>query len=417
MLPMAAVSTPTKTLNTADDWAAHYSQLFNTSPTSLHASLVARTPSAAAASTPVTLFMSAFLTHTRNVHRGAFAYHRRSSKGGKSALQRSVEELVDSSPGLCHGLHDGSSRLLIVHDQPDEQWQPAADGYSGVELHVIAAEESTGPGLGNDRRWLLFERLLRRDARWDCAFAMDLTDVRVLAAPPCASLVAADRLAIISDDTHHCCRKGIRAWLMDKAHRTGYNASWSDALRRFLKPSEPLLKHHLWNCGAVGGARGAFLAALGNATSMMRAHWERFPHVQEAGLDMLVWNEIAISRTLEAKKPPITGYPLGPANVPVNAFGPWAHVPRAVGRCPGECRLGFINATAGRYWFTHKPPTKSPWLGFYQSWSPCPQAAAKVAAARAASGWDAAVRAVGGDLRSSADARRRSAAPRRVGRS
>lgn len=210
---------------TSDDWTAHFAQLFAkssdapSSPTSLHTTLAAHATPTAASSAPrtVTLFMSAFLTRTRNVHQGAFAY-RRHSQGGKSALQRSVEDLVDSSPGLCHGLRDGSSRLLVVHDQPAERWQPAID--SGVELHAIDAEESAGPGLSNDRRWLIFERLLQRDHRWDCAFAMDLTDVRVLAPPPCASLAARDRLVVISDDTHHCCRKGIKAWLQDKAHRT-----------------------------------------------------------------------------------------------------------------------------------------------------------------------------------------------------
>ena len=147
--------------------------------------------------------------------------------------------------------------------------------------------------------------------------------------------------------------------------RAGFNESWSASLRRFVGRSEAYLKHHLWNCGAVGGARASFLSALSNVTGMMRAHWARHPHVEEAGLDMLVWNELAISR-LEANEPPITGYPLGPANLPINAFGPWAQVRK----CPGACRLGFINATKGKYWFTHKPP--SSWLGVYQAWSPCP---------------------------------------------
>ena len=140
----------------AEDWTTHFSQLFTKSthsdPTSLHATMVAAAPDAASSRT-VTLFVSAFLTRTRNVHKGAFAF-RHHGKGGKSPMQRSVEELVDGSPGLCHGLRDGTARLLILHDQPAERWQPAAD--TGVELHVVSAEASAGPGLGNDRRWLLF---------------------------------------------------------------------------------------------------------------------------------------------------------------------------------------------------------------------------------------------------------------------
>ena len=69
----------------------------------------------------------------------------------------------------------------------------------------------------------------------------------------------------------------------------------------------------------------------------------------------------------------VTGYPLGPANLPVNAFGPWAQV--RGGQCPRECRHGFLNATRGRYYFTHKPPAS--WMALYDGWynGTCPRGA------------------------------------------
>ena len=41
-----------------------------------------------------------------------------------------------------------------------------------------------------------------------------------------------------------------------------------------------------------------------------------------ARLDMLLWNQIELWRHA-ARARTITGYPFGPANYPVNAFGPW----------------------------------------------------------------------------------------------
>ena len=42
----------------------------------------------------------------------------------------------------------------------------------------------TDSAVSNDLRWSLFEQALRADARWECAYAIDLTDVRMLALPP-----------------------------------------------------------------------------------------------------------------------------------------------------------------------------------------------------------------------------------------
>ena len=41
-----------------------------------------------------------------------------------------------------------------------------------------------------------------------------------------------------------------------------------------------------------------------------------------ARLDMLLWNQVALWRHAAGART-ITGYPFGPTNLPVNAFGPW----------------------------------------------------------------------------------------------
>ena len=81
---------------------------------------------------------------------------------------------------------------------------------------------------------------------------------------------------------------------------------------------------------------------------------------------MLLLNQIALEMTA-AGEPLITGYPDGPANLPINMFGPWKEV--RGGACPGTCRVGFLNATRGKYWFTHKPAKL--WVALYREWFPC----------------------------------------------
>lgn len=125
-----------------------------------------------------TLILSAFLTASKNVHKGAFSLaHNRKSDKRDQGLKRAVLDLVAGSPGLCATLGNGS-RLLVLHDLPEGHWQPPAG--SGIELRrVPAADEAAAAAVGvsNDRRWLLFEAALARDAAWDCAYMIDLTDV------------------------------------------------------------------------------------------------------------------------------------------------------------------------------------------------------------------------------------------------
>ena len=293
-----------------------------------------------------TLVISAFLTGATNVHSGFFGVTPRD-------LRAHVEELVAASPGLCNSLGTGS-RLLVLHDQP-ASWRPRPS--SGIELMQVTRDARS---IGNDRRWLLFERALRGDAQWDCAYAIDLTDVRVINVPPCVSL--SGQLVVLSDDTHHCCRRGVKRWLALKAASTRFNETWSDELHRFVGGRYE--KHRLWNCGVVGGRRDAFLPALADATAKLRAHWRRYPSLREPGLDSLVWTEIALQRHASGS-PTISGYPFGPANLPVNLVGPWAHVTQ----CPRPCRVAFLNVTRRRFWFAHKAAPE--WIRLLMRLLPC----------------------------------------------
>jgi len=230
--------------------------------------------------------IGAFLTRIRNVHQGAFAWRRGKNTG--SALRRAVEDLILNSPGLCATLgRPSGSRLIVLHDQEPSSltlWRPQP----GVELRHVALKDADAT-VSNDRRWLLFEQALRADARWECAYAIDLTDVRVLALPPCAALPA-EALVLASDDTHHCCRRGGKSWLEDKARRTRFNETWGREFQKFVR--ERYLKHALWNSGVVGGRRQTFAPALANVSAMLRAQWARHPQLTEPGRDALPWNQL-----------------------------------------------------------------------------------------------------------------------------
>ena len=123
----------------------------------------------------------------QNLHtKGSFAQR------GAAQLHMSVDRFVQMSPALCA---PGTS-LHIVHNTN------ASDQRRGVEYHrfsdAAVAAESMPPMPVMDSRWVLISRLLQRDARWECAFVVDLTDVTLVAAPSCAALPR-DRFYAASD--------------------------------------------------------------------------------------------------------------------------------------------------------------------------------------------------------------------------
>ena len=191
------------------DWTHRFQRMER-----LHASLAMPSIATDGVAGAESIVIGAFLTRIRNVHQGAFAWHT-SRKNTACSLRRAVEDLILNSPGLCATLgRPNGSRLIVLHDQEPSsltRWRLRP----GVELRHVALKDSDAT-VSNDRRWLLFEQALRADTRWECAYAIDLTDVRVLALPPCATLPA-EALVLASDDTHHCCRHGGKRWLEDKA--------------------------------------------------------------------------------------------------------------------------------------------------------------------------------------------------------
>ena len=234
---------------------------------------------------------------------------------------------------------------------------------------------------------MAFDQLLRRRQNWDCAYALDLTDVRVLALPPCAALGGA--LVVASDDATD--EASIKKWLRYKANATNFNQVWSEQARSFFHHGPgplhksrtrlelrggqsvraPALWHlhpptpcdrRIWNCGVVGGPRHVFGPALTNVAERMLAHWARWPDLTSPGLDMLLWNDVALERHLRDPKSVITGFPWGLANLPVNQVGLWS-------RCAGVCLLGMLNLTRGTFWFVHKPVFA--WTILHRAWDHC----------------------------------------------
>ena len=194
---------------TSADWTHRFQRMER-----LHTSLAMPSIATDGVAGAESIVIGAFLTRIRNVHQGSFAWHT-SRKNTACSLRRAVEDLILNSPGLCATLgRPSGSRLIVLHDQEPSsltRWRLRP----GVELRHVALKDADAT-VSNDRRWLLFEQALRADTRWECAYAIDLTDVRVLALPPCAALPA-EALVLASDDTHHCCRHSSKKWLEEKA--------------------------------------------------------------------------------------------------------------------------------------------------------------------------------------------------------
>lgn len=303
-----------------------------------------------------TAILTAHLTAAPNTHRLGSSF--RSGTRPEVSLVKHVTALLKRSPGLCapnvtvHVVHDTNATsatltaLAGTHETRDDLLK--------VRWRRVPPDRAL---LGNDQRWVHFADVLR-DIEWDCAYAVDLSDVFVLRVPPCAAL--GSRLVVASDGA-------TKPWLRSVAHRTG----WSDAVGadfvRLLADSRPVV-----SCGIVGGPRAAFEPALRSVVARMRAHARRARHNARAnasvnagthersssatalpllyrpGSDMVLWNDEALrART-------ILGYPHGPTNLP-----PWSTPHTSSGGrqtvCPTHaCRHAFVSSTRHLFWFGHK---------------------------------------------------------------
>ena len=321
------------------------------------------------------LVVAAYIVGTGVLHsRGTFSATLRGEGAARNAsLLGLVDAMVARSPGLCA---PGTS-LVIVHNVD------VADGLrGGVEYVRVAADGLLGRMAPNSARFVLIDRVLRTHPRyadrWACAFAVDLADVDVLRAPPCAAL-RDDELVIGQDG----CGAKLGGWLAGRARRSGlleHELNGSSARTRALLSGRGG-GGCIYSAAIVGGRRAAFAPALATVAHQLRANFARRAAAGGAdgtvpfwGEDMVVWNAIARERPPSAL---LAGYPHGPANLPMyGAFHPeHADEPNATmadraetpGRrrksCGGReaCRQAWLRRVRGLHWFGHKMPSSWRW--------------------------------------------------------
>ena len=306
-----------------------------------------------------TAFLVAHLTASPNLHLGGFNWrHLTASRRRAQDLRDNLKTLLDLSPGLCACQRDNTCSLHVAHDQHEPELQPELQAFlsksPGITLHEF---EPNPKLLGNDRRYFLFDRLLRGNFSWDCAFISDI-DVFVLAVPPCGRLAEEKRLVIGSDNLLPSNLLSIRKWLRTKARQLQFNGS--RMMRAFLNYTN--YRKLSFACGILGGPRGVLLPALTSALSQYRSIWANRPDLKLVpGLDMLVWTDIALNlRGAHV----VTGYPVGPVNLPMTWY-PWHH---GVNYTEETRARDFVNATQSLFWLAHKKQS-SPFLDLFQTWT------------------------------------------------
>ena len=259
-------------------------------------------------------------------------------------MYKVADLMLAASPTMCmpnvhvHVVHDlvanGSySRSDITyHGFPPAPWRPP-----------------------DVQRFVLYAQLLRRIA-WDCAFAIDISDVNMLNVPPCHALP--QRLVIGSDSNDNWFLK----WLRKAARINGLLGTLHAPFEAMLNgsSSQAGLPFRPANVGVVGGCRGTFGPILRSMASRFAAHWPAaMPRPLSAASDMVLWNEEAVRLTNEST-PPLTGFPDGPVTMPM--YGGSAQgtclarfFRNASGRQVNPCRNWWFNASRGLFWFAHKP--------------------------------------------------------------
>lgn len=225
---------------------------------------------------PRTILVSTFLNYqAAAVHpHGSFAAFAGASSTRN--LHLAADNMVRKSPGLCtpntevHILHDLRATVPAVRD--------------GVFYHYVQPQQSW-PADGN--RWVLLAQFLRnRTHSWDCAYAIDITDVVVLRLPPCRALHS----VTMASDTG-----GSKSWLRKQARRTGLGQRGSPELQRWLETDTDQL---VVNCGVVGGPRAHFQPLLERVERLLVDHLSTALPEQRnvSGVDM-VCNCVALAST------------------------------------------------------------------------------------------------------------------------
>ena len=287
----------------------------------------------------LTAILTAYLRFSGNPHRrGTFM-----QQGGKKAtplgsMYALADQMVATSPTMCmpgvsvHVVHDLSNATIhrgevTYHGFPPAPWRPP-------DAH----------------RFVLYAELLR-SIKWDCAFAIDMSDVAMLYLPPCHALP--QRLVLGSDSDG----KWFHHWLRKAARINGLLDSASTALKAFLNGSR---NGRNFNVGVVGGCRRTFLPLLAHVSLRFQKHWTAArPRPLSAASDMVLWNELALEQT-DQRIPPLTGFPHGPVNMPMYGGSEKGsclarYFRNASGRQRNPCRIQWFGSSRGFYWFVHKP--------------------------------------------------------------
>ena len=379
---------------------------------------------------PTSLFVGAYLrpggnaTHRKGIFSKLDSMHRSMGKGHAASLYALADGLVARSPGLCAA----GATLVVIHnldELPDAQFERKGVVYVRVNT---AADASTRAMPPNNLRFLMLDGALAMERwlpprlrGWACAYSIDLSDVDVMVAPPCAAL-AADELVIGTDG----CSKKLKTWLEGRAVRSGMlggggggdsggsgSVAGDDAgtasLRRYLADRTTRC---IYTSAIVGGRRSAFVPTLREVAERLRANWARrmaaaatavggvvggsssggggggdaasYLGKQSSrpadfywGEDMVAWNVVAL-RLAAANV--LSGYPHGPTNLPMyGGLSPahWDHTGNATMGGGGggkggkrrlcahseECRHAWLRAAQGLHWFGHKAsPSQRYWV-------------------------------------------------------
>eukprot|EP00326_Haptolina_ericina_P019849 CAMPEP_0181196210 /NCGR_PEP_ID=MMETSP1096-20121128/15329_1 /TAXON_ID=156174 ORGANISM="Chrysochromulina ericina, Strain CCMP281" /NCGR_SAMPLE_ID=MMETSP1096 /ASSEMBLY_ACC=CAM_ASM_000453 /LENGTH=310 /DNA_ID=CAMNT_0023285925 /DNA_START=180 /DNA_END=1112 /DNA_ORIENTATION=+ len=279
-----------------------------------------------------------------------------------------VDKLIDQS-------FAASFSATVLHDSPINFTE-----YRGVELRRLTDRTASVvdrlPSI--DGRWVAYEReLLRHDggpADNDCVFAIDLSDVRLIAD---AAMLCATHPSSLFVGSDSCTTRPVKRWLNGLIPSAGFNAS--TRMREWMRTFSPV-----YNPGIVGGRFALLRPFLHQMAASIEAHYTaRPPRPLPASLpadrrsrqlnnslffvDMLYFNELLLRRNGTAESETsssalMIGYPHGPVNAPM-----WGNLCRDHNCTPETNNFaGFGNydccmyarqrafVESGQYYFTHK---------------------------------------------------------------
>lgn len=257
------------------------------------------------------LFLAAYFVRSKNHHAGSFV------------AKESIVTAYLSSPAFCRRSKH-SNKVHILHDVTLTQ------NYKSFPFARFFQVHSNSSITSNEFRFLVFLNHLVVWARLhQHIYLTDLADVTVLLRP-----LPRAELAVASDV------QGARRWLWSKGQLIGF--SKEDTYMQALRNGSAFM----YNCGIIGGPSGVLRAFLKALVDQLVRFWStREVQTTCYGADMFF-----VNRLLFDMRPPLTGHPRGPVNLPM-----WAVVP---GCGSHACRHRFLNQTMDTYWFGHKiPPT------------------------------------------------------------